>query len=348
MKFRFLFSILKSLGIIILFLISFLFFPYLISPVYNFSEPQPFSGQKYYNPYQQMDGSWKVCNFHAHSKSWGGLTAGKGTNIDSIFETCQKMGYSHIGISNYQKINQIERENIASIPTYEHGMNIKKRHHLCLGADKVSWLDFVFYQTLSHKQFVLNYLKPTTDFLVINHPKFSNGFEASDFRYLSNYDAIEVLNHVRRISITHWDSALSTGYYAVLLANDDMHDVDNMDEVSANFTVINTNSLSRYDIIQALKAGRHYGVKSHLKTNENYQIKSERIANLIHPGKIEMKEDTLAVQLDAMVSVIRFCRARRGSERFCRIHAMRQLCFSPNRHLYSNRNGRHRAQFVPV
>ena len=298
-------TLLTPLLAIILLAASFLLVPYLVSPVYDFAEPRAFSGEKYYNPYQKVDSVWKVCNFHAHSKSWGGLTDGKNTRIDLIFELYQKMGYSHIGISNYQKITQIEKENSLSIPAYEHGLNIKKRHHLCLGTDKVSWLDFFFFQTLSHKQFVLNKLKPTADFLVINHPKFSNSFEEDDFTYLSNYDAIEVLNHYRT-SITHWDSALSSGYYAVLLANDDMHKLDKMDEVGANFTVINANFLSRFDIIQALKAGRHYGVKARLKTDENYQTKTERIANLSHPHIVEMKGDTLDIQFDTAVSIIRF------------------------------------------
>ncbi|MDR1180392.1 MAG: hypothetical protein LBL13_00215, partial [Bacteroidales bacterium] len=296
---------LYGLLIVGLLLAGFLLMPYFLSPVYHFSQPKSFSGNMYYNPYQQIDSSWEVCNFHAHSRSWGGLTDGKNTNIDTIFEVYQQMGYSHIGISNYQKITHIEKENVASIPVYEHGFNIKKRHHLCLGADKVSWLDFFFFQTLNHKQFVLDKLRPTTDFLVINHPKFANGFEESDFSYLSNYDAVEVLNHYRT-SISHWDSALSSGYYAVLLADDDMHKLDRMDETGVNFTVVNTNSLSRYDIIQCLKAGQHYGVKAHLKPNENYQIKAERIARLVHPNILEMRRDTLFIQLDTMVSVIRF------------------------------------------
>jgi hypothetical protein len=193
----------------------------------------------------------------------------------------------------------------ASIPAYEHGLNVKKQHHLCLGTDRVVWLDFFFFQTLSHKQFVLNKLKPTTDFLTINHPKFSNSFEETDFTYLSNYDAIEVLNHYR-MSVTHWDSALSSGYYAVLLANDDMHKLDKMGEVGAIFTVINTNSLTRYDLIQALKAGRHYGVQARLKEGENYEIKAERIANLVSPERIEMKGNTLDIQLNKDVFIIRF------------------------------------------
>jgi hypothetical protein len=293
-----------SLLTIILLGICFLLVPYLISPVFDFSKPQTFAGDGYYNPYQQMDSTWNVCNFHAHSKSWGGLTDGKNTHIDTIIARYQQMGYAHIGISNYQKITHIKKDNLFSIPAYEHGINIKKRHHLCLGADRVSWLDFFFCQTLSHKQFVLNNLKSSTDFLTINHPKFANSFDESDFIWLSNYDAIEVLNHYRT-SVKHWDSALSSGYYVVLFANDDMHRLNKMDETGANFTVVNTNALTRYDVIQALKAGQHYGVKAYLKTNENYQTKAERIAHLIHLNCIEMKEDTLVIQLDTEVAVMR-------------------------------------------
>ncbi|MDR1879048.1 MAG: glycosyltransferase family 39 protein [Bacteroidales bacterium] len=282
-----------------------LFIPYFVSPIYDFSEPKPFAGNRYYNPYQEMDTSWMIANFHAHSRSWGGFTDGKHTNIDSIFERYQQMGYTHIGISNYQKITYVDKENIASIPVYEHGFNVKKRHHLCLGAEKVSWLDFFFFQTLSHKQYVLNHLRSTTGFLTVNHPKFANGFEEADFSILSNYDAIEVLNHYRT-SVGHWDSALSSGYYAVLLANDDMHKLNKMDEVSVNLTVVNTSSLARYDIIQTLKAGKHYGVKVHLKPDESYRVKTERNANLVHPTSISMQGDTLWVELDTLVSVIRF------------------------------------------
>jgi hypothetical protein len=298
-----------SLLIIALLITSVLFLPYLISPVYHFYEPKVFSGQMYYNPYQQLDTAWKVCNFHTHSKSWGGFTDGKSIHTDSIFEIYKKMGYSYLGISNYQKITHINSslfgEVAIFIPAYEHGFNIKKRHHLCLGAKKVSWLDFVFFQTLSHKQFVLNKLKSSSDFVTINHPRFFNSFEESDLCYLSNYDAIEVLSQYRR-SITHWDSALSSGYYAVLLANDDMHRLDKMDEIGANFTVINSNSFSQSEILQTLKVGRHIGVKANLKENEDYTIKTERIAHLTYPVKIEMKGDTLAIQLEAMASVIRF------------------------------------------
>jgi hypothetical protein len=279
--------------------------PYIISPVYDFLPSKPFSGQSYYNPYGGQDSLWQISNFHAHSRSWGGLTDGKDSHVDTVIATYRQMGYTHIGISNYQKITQLNIDGLASIPTYEHGYNIKKRHHLCLGAKRVVWLDFIFAQTMSHKQFMLNRLRGTTDFLAINHPKFCDGFEEADFALLSNYDAVEVLNHYRT-SIPHWDSALSSGYYAVLLANDDMHDVKGMGEIGVNLTMVNTSSIARSDIIDALKAGRHYGVKVKRKPDENLQIKRERNASLIRPKSIAMTGDTLCAIFNRKAAEIRF------------------------------------------
>jgi hypothetical protein len=278
--------------------------PYIVSPVYKFAKPEPFSGKYYCNPYQQMDSSWIIANFHSHSREWCGFTNGNAV-CDSVIQVYRQIGYSHIGISNYQKITHVrQQDGIASIPVYEHGYNISKRHHLCLGAKKVVWTDFILFQTLTHKQYMLNVLRNTTDFLAINHPKFSNGYEESDFSSLSNYDAIEVLNHYVT-SIHHWDSALSAGYRAVLLADDDMHHLYDMDETGTNFTVVNTGSIERHDIINALKAGRHYGVKVKLGPDESWQVKRERNAALSHPKIIDMQGDTLTVQFNKKVAAIR-------------------------------------------
>mgnify|MGYP003301716875 FL=1 len=121
--------------------------------------------------------------------------------------------------------------------------------------------------------------------------------------YLSNYDAVEVFNHYR-ISIEQWDSALSSGYYAVLLANDDMHDLEKMDEVSSNFTVINTSQLTQRNLIQALKAGKHFGVRVHFKSNENLAVKKERIQQLVYPKIIDIQNDTLSIVLSKSVNTI--------------------------------------------
>ena len=51
---------------------------YFRAPVYEFPEPEPFSGDRYYNPYEGLDSTgWQKCNFHFHVKEWWGLTAGR-------------------------------------------------------------------------------------------------------------------------------------------------------------------------------------------------------------------------------------------------------------------------------
>ena len=292
-------ALLFSFGCLVLIAI-----PYLTSPIYTFAPPKPFEGESYYNPYQQIDTLWGVGNFHAHSKSWGGFTNGKDPQ-DSIFSTYHDMGYTFFCLSNYQKTTSSKSNKIITFPTYEHGFNIKKRHHLCIGTDRVSWIDFFFCQTVHHKQFILDKLKPTTDFLVVNHPKFWGSFEESDFSKLSNYDAMELVIPFKKYT-AHFDSALSSGYYTVLLGNDDMHDLSVMDEVGACFTVLNTTSDLRSDLIATLRAGKHYVVKAHFQPNENYETKKKRIAQLVHPQKISLTEDTLSVILDADVLEISF------------------------------------------
>lgn len=297
---------LGTIGAVLLALL-YIVVPYLVSPVYDFRSNTPFQGKHYYNPYQNITPRWIIANFHTHSKSWAGVTDGKDNGLSQVINTYQYLGYHHIGISNYQKITPVSYndEQYLTIPTYEHGINVKKRHQLVLGADRVVWTDFFFHQNLHHKQFILNKLRGTCDFLTINHPQFCGGYAPQDFSKLSNYDAVEVFNHYRT-SIVQWDSALSSGYYAVLLADDDMHNLEKMDELSSNFTVVNTPVLSRGNIVQSLKNGQHFGVRIHRKAQENLATKKARISQLVYPQCIEMNGDTLSAKFTAEVAGIAF------------------------------------------
>jgi hypothetical protein len=296
----------KVVGIVLAAIVVWFLIPYGVCPVYEFSHTGVFKGAKYYNPYSGMSsGEWIKCNFHAHSYCWGGITNGRDVPADSLISTYRKMGYQHAGISNYQKITRLNCDSILSIPAYEHGYNIKKRHHLVLGADRVSWLDFMFWQDLHHKQFVLDNLRRDADFLIINHPQFSDGFMPEDFGKLSGYDAVEALNHYRT-SIPHWDSALSSGYYAVVAANDDMHNLHNLDEVGICLTVANVQKADRQNLIASLRRGAHYGVRMKLRENETANIRTERLRLLPHPVEIQMKGDTLFVEMSRELMQIRF------------------------------------------
>ena len=47
---------------------------YINTTIYNFPEPQPFSGDSIFNPYQNLPDSTFRANFHAHSIAWKGVT----------------------------------------------------------------------------------------------------------------------------------------------------------------------------------------------------------------------------------------------------------------------------------
>ena len=103
-------------------------------------------------------------------------------------------------------------------------------------------------------------MKPTVDVLAIAHPKFRGSFDAEDFKYLSNYDCIEVLNHYR-ISDIQWDSALSAGYPAWIVGDDDTHNAKADGETGVCWTMIHApGKANRKELTQSLKHGRAFGV----------------------------------------------------------------------------------------
>ena len=266
-----------------IFLILFILFslPFIISPVYDFPEPQPFHGDKIWNPYQGIDSNqWQKGNFQIQALAWGGITDGSNNPTDSVFALYQCLGYDVIGISDYQKINTWYKGNPDYIPIYEHGYNARKTHQVSIGADKVIWLDFPLYQTTSHKQFIINMLRPHTEILALVHPDFFwEGYSKEDLRLLTNYDLIEALNH-QRFSIGHWDAALSAGKAKYILADDDAHDIRNPFLVGVVSTYINAPTNHREDIIAAMKAGKTYGFVPYTPDNENYDKKAERAKHL--------------------------------------------------------------------
>ena len=232
--------------------------PYPFSLVYNFPSPKPFSGKILHNPYADRGGRWYKSNLQGHSASWGGVTDGRSSGSD-YYDAYRDMGYDIVGLSNYQKISPPFPDDSLYIPVYEHGWNVWKRHHLCVGAKSVVWLDYPLFQSLHHKQFMIDRLKPTCEVLVINHPKFMWSFQPKDFAKLTGYNCIEVLNHYRR-SFKHWDAALSTGHPAWIIGNDDTHDVSRRDETGRYWTMIHSNSPNTKQILNSLSNGNAYGV----------------------------------------------------------------------------------------
>jgi len=279
---------------------------YLLAPVYKFSGPVPFSGDKLYNPYQSIDsGDWRKYNFQVQSRAWLGITDGrKNSNelIDSIYTI---LGYDHVATSDYQKINTFGKNDPAYIPTYEHGYNIFKTHQVCIGSDEVLWVDLMFGQTLSMKQWILDKLSKHSELVILAHPLLRGGYSLNDMKYLTNYDGIEVLNNLR-ISDEHWDAALSSGQIAYIVANDDAHDVMNSNEVGRRFTMINSKISDKDTIISNLKKGAAYGMDFYRIGDEPMNDKVERSKYIPKLSSTELNSDTLSVTVDTTALQISF------------------------------------------
>lgn len=270
---------------------------YAWAPVYNFPEPLPFSGSKIYNPYRGMDSTaWKKGNFQIQSKVWWGITDGRNNSNKAIYEVYKQLGYDIITISDYMRINRFGVESSNYIPVYEHGYGFWKTHQVCIGSSKVNWIDYPLFQSLNHKQHIINTLHKNNKLVALAHPDLRDGYLVEDLRYLTNYDLIEVLNQCRN-SPMQWDAALSHGHAAFIIANDDAHDLSNPEEVGMVCTFINTTSLKADDVINALKKGNAFGVDIFMEEGSDMAKKANDHKTLPKLTSVEVKHDTLFVSV---------------------------------------------------
>ena len=301
-------KILKSLlylisGFITLVILTSIFVPY-----YSFDEPKPFSGSYYNNPYHNMNpNNWIQANFHAHTRQFGGLTNGRVNTNEMVDSVYKALGFDHVGLSDYNKINYFDSLNPSFIPAYEHGYGIFKIHQLCIGAKKVRKLDFFAFQNLSMKQHTLNRLEKQTRLAIPAHPSFvKKGYLVEDMKYLSNYKLMEVLNGFR-ISTAHWDTALSNGHLVYLIGNDDSHDVTDITDVATRFTMINAAENEADQLLLALENGNAVGVDFPIKRDESLEQKVKRLKkDLPYIKQVELNGDTLSISASKQISKAKF------------------------------------------
>lgn len=256
---------------------------YATAPVYRFPEAHPFAGKGWYNPFEGDTLVWSRANFHIHSRTWGGLTNGH-QDPPTIKHVYDSLGVAWLGISDYQRVNPH-----SPISLYEHGWSVGKVHQLVFWPTQVRWIDYPLWQSTSIKQYILTLLRPTTPFLVIAHPRFLHSYTGEDLTHLGGYDALEVLNRYGD-SVAEWDSALSAGHYAPILAHDNAHDVYNPRQVLSRWTEVALSPEAPAEsLLTALLAGRTVGYKNRLP--ETLSQPYPRFA------RIEMQEETLFVKL---------------------------------------------------
>ncbi len=281
-------------------------FQYLCAPVYDFPQKKKFAGDKIYNPYGKCDSlAWKKAVFHIHSISWGGVTNGASSE-QQIFDRYKYLGYDIVALSDYQKINTakypLQQELIAN---YEHGFGMKKNHHINIGAKSVLPFDFMFPQTLSNKQFIINLLRSRTELLALAHPDWNSAVLPADVKQLCNYDFIEALNNNHN-SINLWDTALSAGAPVFLISDDDGHDINNPNVVGRCLTLVNTLLTNKESVISALKAGKSIGVAVASKENESFEAKKAIISKLPVLRYLKLSGDTIQIAVSDTSAKIQF------------------------------------------
>lgn len=227
--------------------------PYIAAPVYRWPAAQPFSGPRWWNPYENADAPWRRANFHAHGQSWGGLTAGAQSDAE-VVQAYHAAGYDIAGVSNYESVSSADL-----VPAYEHGYNVNKHHQLALGARAVVWWDFPFWQGINEKQYVLDRLRPWTDVIALNHPARLHGYTVDDVRRLTGYALMEIANGLITTD-DRWDAALSSGRPVLGIGGDDTHDVKDAHRFAVAWTMIAAPALTSQAVLDALRGGRSYVV----------------------------------------------------------------------------------------
>jgi hypothetical protein len=300
--------VLRVIGLLTLTIILFLAVnQYLLSPSFSFNEPVPFAGNKLYNPYEGVISSdWKKCNFHAHSNAWNGVTNGHGSTED-VRKAYHSLGYDLSLVTDYQRIDHSTKGNPDYIPAYEHGYNVSKSHQMVIGDPKITWTDFMFPQTRSNKQRLLNLISEDPESLVIiNHPESRHAYSKEDMKYLGNYHCIELLSMFGG-ALPEWDAALSAGKPVFLMASDATHNVFNKLSIGRYCTWVNVDTVNRKKIIGAMKRGSSYAMKIAVIEGEREADRVERIKHKLPKlNSFIVKDNSIQLELSQRANEIVF------------------------------------------
>lgn len=269
----------------LLYLVAFVLFlsfwlSLVVCPVYDFPDPEPFSGDSWYNPYEGLDSNhWRVSNFQVQSAVWAGMTNGQNNPAERVWNDYGACGYDVITISDYMQINEYRQEGMPYLPVYEHGYGVFKTHQVNIGAESVVPWDYFLYQSRNNKQFILNLLRDKSEVVAIAHPSVRSAYSFSDMQHLTNYDLVECLSNYKN-SLEHWDVTLSAGKPMFLLADDDAHNLDNYYDWGKTATLIHSPSLNEDSLMARLKHGHAYGYEPFVYSVDTWERKVTKWNNI--------------------------------------------------------------------
>lgn len=287
----------SMLGFVIFVLIVFLAFS--VSPIYNFTRPEPFSGPDIFNPYEKLDTAigWKRANFHTHTRVKGPLPPNECKYWPGeVLEDYRKLGYDILTFSNHNEITQHPTDPSLQVNVYEHGYGLYKYHKLVFGASRVHYFDHLLPLLASQKQWQLDYLAKDSDFIQMNHPFRTGGTSEYQMGVLEGYQIMELDSGVS-IENEYWDWALSAGHYSFGLANDDCHDSKTSGRIAVRCNWLNAGGAGYTDIKDCLLGGAYYSMRVPDFGDGDWDIKYEGNRNLPMVSDIGLDSATVYIKL---------------------------------------------------
>ena len=282
--------ILKTLGLA---LVVFLFMVCVtsVTPIYRFRAPAPFQGPDIFNPYRELDTAncWKRSLFHCHTRVKGPLNECEFWPGE-VYDDLKKFNYDIITFSNHNELTVHPYDSTLQVNVYEHGYNLFKYHKLVFGCKKVIHFDHLIPLLTSQKQFQLDYLGRSSDFIQMNHPYRTVGTCKKHFEELSGYEIME-LDSGSGTENEYWDWALSAGHYSFGLANDDLHYPDRTHKIAVRCNFLCSPDGTYASIKKTLLGGGYYAMRVPDYGDGDWAVKYEKNRHLPFVQDIGMRDD---------------------------------------------------------
>lgn len=267
-----------------------------ISPIYNFSDPQPFSGSDVFDPYRHTDSCqvWIRANLHTHTLIPTPLNECDYSAEETI-EAYRTLGYDIVALTNHNYITQHPNPK-QHTPAYEHGYNLLKYHKIAFGAERVMRFDHLLPVLASQRQWQIDLLNNSCQLVQLNHPLRTPLTTHDIMRKLSGYTLME-LDSGLSTECEYWDEALSAGHYSFGVANDDLHHPDRTAKIARRCTFIASPTESWEDVERTLREGGFYAMRLPDYGDGDWTTKRSAQQTIPRIVKIGAEGDTLRMQL---------------------------------------------------
>ena len=287
-----------------------------ISPIYNFGEPKPFSGNDIYNPYRDVafDMQWARANFHTHTRVEGILNECEYSPAETLTEYA-RYGYNVVTFSNHNLLTTHPEPEL-QVNVYEHGYNILKYHKLVFGSEKVAHFDHLLPIFASQKQWQIALLGAQSDIVQLNHPLRTPTLDSEQLVKLRGYNLIE-LDSGKSTDNSYWDSALSAGHYVLGTAGDDLHKPNRSNAIAIRCTMLstpltlhsellNTQTATYPELLATLRSGGYYAMRLPDYGNGDIKTKALKNSSIPHITAIGVEQDDIYIALSEAADSIRF------------------------------------------